>query len=128
MHYRKEESDGNGHVTGSYGYLDADGTFREVHYVADENGYRAEIRTNEPGTKDQEHAHVQMMSFADPEATDLGNHDLEQRLSHEASKAVKSITPVHFQFFQLTNGKDSETDGGSRSYMFRRTGDHGGHE
>ncbi|CAL1288794.1 unnamed protein product, partial [Larinioides sclopetarius] len=128
VHYRKEDGDGHGHVTGSYGYLDNDGMYREVHYVADENGFRAEVMTNEPGTKDQEHAHAQILSFADQEATELGNHEVEQRSSQGSSTDVKSVTPFHFQFFQQPNDKGSESPGGNRSYMFRRTGEHGGHE
>jgi len=42
-------------VHGSYGYRDNHGVYREVVYVADRNGFRANIKTNEPGisgTKD----------------------------------------------------------------------------
>jgi len=42
--YHREEGDGSGRVTGSYGYTDAYGIYRYVDYVADENGYRATIR------------------------------------------------------------------------------------
>lgn len=37
-------------MRGSYGFTDENGIRREVHYVADHNGFRAEIKTNEPGT------------------------------------------------------------------------------
>lgn len=47
--YRKEESDKNGVVRGSYGYTDANGIYRHVDYVADQNGFRANIKSNEPG-------------------------------------------------------------------------------
>jgi len=47
--YRKEESDKNGVVRGSYGYKDVSGIYRHVEYVADENGFRANIKSNEPG-------------------------------------------------------------------------------
>lgn len=47
--YRKEESDKNGVVKGSYGYTDTSGIYRHVEYVADENGFRANIKSNEPG-------------------------------------------------------------------------------
>lgn len=47
--YRKEESDKNGVVRGSYGYMDNSGLYRHVEYVADENGFRANIKSNEPG-------------------------------------------------------------------------------
>ncbi|XP_037280960.1 cuticle protein 16.8 [Rhipicephalus microplus] len=46
----EQSSDGKT-VRGSYGYTDKDGLFRIVEYIADENGFRAMIKTNEPGTK-----------------------------------------------------------------------------
>ncbi|XP_070387696.1 cuticle protein 10.9-like [Dermacentor albipictus] len=48
--YRNEKSDANNVKTGSYGYRDANGIYRRVTYIADANGYRATIDTNEPGT------------------------------------------------------------------------------
>jgi len=47
--FRKEDSDGRGSVTGSYGYTDANGLFRLVEYIADANGFRANVKSNEPG-------------------------------------------------------------------------------
>lgn len=47
--YRKEASDKNGVVRGTYGYMDTSGIYRHVEYVADENGFRANIKSNEPG-------------------------------------------------------------------------------
>lgn len=46
---RSEQSDGKT-VTGSYSYVDADGVYRTVSYIADEGGFRANVKTNEPGT------------------------------------------------------------------------------
>ncbi|XP_022706219.1 adult-specific rigid cuticular protein 15.7-like [Varroa jacobsoni] len=37
-------------VAGSYGLVDIDGRSRVVNYVADGLGFRASIKTNEPGT------------------------------------------------------------------------------
>ncbi|KAG8171387.1 hypothetical protein JTE90_016070, partial [Oedothorax gibbosus] len=48
--FRKEYGDAHGNKYGSYGLTDADGRVRVVNYVADENGFRADVRTNEPGT------------------------------------------------------------------------------
>ncbi|KAL1458869.1 hypothetical protein MTO96_043402, partial [Rhipicephalus appendiculatus] len=48
--YHKEQGDANNVKTGTYGYLDANGIFRRVSYVADANGFRATVDTNEPGT------------------------------------------------------------------------------
>lgn len=64
----KQERSNNPHeVHGSYGYRDKSGIYREVTYVADKNGFRANIKTNEPGvagTKDP--ASVKMDSFYSP--------------------------------------------------------------
>ncbi|KAF8773328.1 Adult-specific rigid cuticular protein 15.5 like protein [Argiope bruennichi] len=40
--------DHGGAVAGRYGYLDASGIGRQVHYVADHAGLRANVHTNEP--------------------------------------------------------------------------------
>ncbi len=48
---RQETGDGNGAVRGAYSYKDAQGLVRVVNYVADALGYRANVDTNEPGTK-----------------------------------------------------------------------------
>ncbi|GIY17742.1 uncharacterized protein CDAR_406951 [Caerostris darwini] len=126
MHYKKEESDGHGNVKGSYGYFDDHGTFREVHYVADHNGFRAEIRTNEPGTKDQEHPHAQVFSFVEDEDSESSNHqELQKRSSHGDSD---SKAPLQFQQFHHTGGNSMDSLAGHRLHLFKRTGEHGGHE
>ncbi|GIY71351.1 uncharacterized protein CDAR_279501 [Caerostris darwini] len=60
--HRDEISNGAGDVKGSYGYVDAKGVYRKVEYVADEGGFRAEIKTNEPGTANQDPAYVKIQS------------------------------------------------------------------
>lgn len=57
---RSETADGSGTVTGSYSYLDAEGLTRVVEYVADAAGYRATVKTNEPGTANANPADVQV--------------------------------------------------------------------
>jgi hypothetical protein len=46
---RQEQSDDEGNIRGSYGYMDAQGLFRHVQYEADQNGFRAKVSSNEPG-------------------------------------------------------------------------------
>ncbi|KPM09986.1 structural constituent of cuticle-like protein [Sarcoptes scabiei] len=53
--YRNEEQDKSGVIRGSYGYTDANGLYRVVDYVADDDGFRASIRTNEPGGLTEPH-------------------------------------------------------------------------
>ena len=68
----REESGIGGHaVKGSYGFKDDRGVDRQVHYVADHAGFRAEVKTNEPGTTNQDPAAVKIHSSAHPY---FGNH------------------------------------------------------
>ncbi|XP_064454840.1 cuticle protein 10.9-like [Ornithodoros turicata] len=62
--YRTESGDANNFKTGSYGYHDAAGVYRHVEYVADADGFRATVQTNEPGTKSSAPAGVQYSSQA----------------------------------------------------------------
>ncbi|GFT07623.1 cuticle protein 14 isoform b [Nephila pilipes] len=56
--FRKEAGDSHGNVAGSYGLRDADGRIRIVNYVADAAGFRADIKTNEPGVEPKDPAHT----------------------------------------------------------------------
>ncbi|KFM73245.1 Cuticle protein 14 isoform b, partial [Stegodyphus mimosarum] len=56
--FRKESGDGHGNVAGSYGLRDADGRVRVVNYVADAAGFRADIKSNEPGVEPKDPAHA----------------------------------------------------------------------
>lgn len=65
--WKQESSNNPQEVHGSYGYRDKNGIYREVVYVADKNGFRANIKTNEPGvagTKDP--AGVKIESYYSP--------------------------------------------------------------
>ncbi|GFS31218.1 cuticle protein 16.8 [Nephila pilipes] len=62
--HRQEHGDGHGYVQGSYGYTDHKGIHREVHYEADHQGFRATVKTNEPGTDNQDPANVNFHSNA----------------------------------------------------------------
>ena len=56
---RQETADENGAVKGSYSYKDATGLFRTVEYLADDiNGFRANVRSNEPGLESSAPADV----------------------------------------------------------------------
>ncbi|GBL84928.1 hypothetical protein AVEN_42196-1 [Araneus ventricosus] len=48
--HRNEVADGTGAVKGAYGYQDPLGVYRNVEYTAGKDGYKAVIRSNEPGT------------------------------------------------------------------------------
>lgn len=60
--YRSEA--GNGKVlTGSYGYMLPDGIYRHVDYVADERGFKAFVRTSEPGMSNNNPSNVVINSI-----------------------------------------------------------------
>lgn len=71
--FHSETGDGSGKVTGTYGYKDAYGVYRVVDYVADENGYRATIRSNEPGMEAPGPADVELNVETPPANVFLGH-------------------------------------------------------
>ncbi|GFS53202.1 cuticle protein 14 isoform b [Nephila pilipes] len=54
--FRRETGDQFGNKIGSYGLRVGDGRMRIVNYVADHNGYRADVVSNEPGLSSQEYS------------------------------------------------------------------------
>ncbi|XP_055949094.1 adult-specific rigid cuticular protein 15.5-like [Argiope bruennichi] len=73
--YRQEKGNGLGGVVGSYGFKDARGIIRNVNYVADHDGFRAQVNTNEPGTANQ-----------NPAAVLVNSHQ---------PVVVKAVEPIH---------------------------------
>lgn len=65
QNFRKETGDPWGNKWGSYGLQDIDGRWRVVNYVADKEGFRAKIETNEPGTGNVDSADA-IVNGADP--------------------------------------------------------------
>lgn len=49
--YRLEITDADNVRMGTYGYMDAKGLYRQVHYLADATGFHVFVCTNEPGTE-----------------------------------------------------------------------------
>lgn len=82
---RHEEDLGDGTKRGSFGYRDAHGMYRLVNYIADHDGFRAWVKTNEPGTADSAPAAAKI------EKTDEAPVKVAPILS--AAKAVQ-VAPV----------------------------------
>jgi len=79
---RQESADASGVVRGSYSLVSADGIKRIVNYIADENGFRAQVQTNEPGTESKSSADVIMQSSqlpAEEIALRVGPRPFEQK-------------------------------------------------
>ncbi|GFY55366.1 uncharacterized protein TNIN_85281 [Trichonephila inaurata madagascariensis] len=49
VHFRREKGDPSGTVSGSYGYMHINGLYRTVEYVANAEGFKAQVKSNEPG-------------------------------------------------------------------------------
>ncbi|GFS95756.1 sodium-dependent proline transporter [Nephila pilipes] len=56
--YRQETASNEGVITGNYGYKDFQGIYRQVEYTADENGFHAVLKSNEPGLANVDTADV----------------------------------------------------------------------
>ncbi|GBM74286.1 hypothetical protein AVEN_20297-1 [Araneus ventricosus] len=83
----QESGDGNGRVTGSYSLSNLEGHSRTVDYIADEAGFRATIRTNEPGTANINPADVVMESSAEA-------NPISYSLGTAAAPATRVISPA----------------------------------
>lgn len=66
LQHRNETSDEKGIVKGSYSYIDPFGIYRKVYYTADEQGFHAVVKTNEPGTVSHSTADAVFMSETPP--------------------------------------------------------------
>lgn len=66
--HRQEVVDSSGAVKGSYGYIDPLGVQRLVEYKADKDGYRAVVKSNEPGTSEQSSANALFIVETPPQA------------------------------------------------------------
>ncbi|GIX79692.1 hypothetical protein CDAR_301641 [Caerostris darwini] len=85
---RSESSDASGKVTGSYTVQNEDGSVRVVEYIADENGFRAKVKTNEAGTKSDDPANVSIKSNAPAPIAPI-----QQQYSGKASFPAIIYTP-----------------------------------
>lgn len=64
--HREETANEAGVVTGSYGYRDLHGVYRVVNYIADKDGFRAFVKTNEPGAANPGSADVVVLAESPP--------------------------------------------------------------
>ncbi|CAL1269988.1 unnamed protein product, partial [Larinioides sclopetarius] len=87
---RSESSDASGKVTGSYTVRNEDGSHRVVEYIADKDGFRANVKTNEPGTKSDDPAHVVIKS--DAPAASAPIQQQQQQFSGKANFPARTYT------------------------------------
>lgn len=107
---REESQDASGTITGFYTIRDADGNARRVDYVADANGYRATITTNEIGTESKSPADVDLQSSA-PTAEVLTRQyqDEQDRLALQNSNQPRQPQPPARRVASPSSGQSSFT-------------------
>ncbi|GBM98078.1 hypothetical protein AVEN_176945-1 [Araneus ventricosus] len=88
--HREESGNGAGGVVGSYGFTDDRGIARQVNYIADHAGFRAQVKTNEPGTANQNPAAVQVISN-DPYARGAAEPFLSRPTGVAVAQAVPGV-------------------------------------
>ncbi|XP_040067750.2 cuticle protein 16.8-like [Ixodes scapularis] len=86
---RQETGDEFNGKVGSYSYTDAAGVHRTVNYIADAAGFRANVDTNEPGTKTSEPADAATVSAAVE-----GPHPDVVKVVRPAPVVVKAVQPA----------------------------------
>ncbi|XP_035229339.1 uncharacterized protein LOC118201355 isoform X2 [Stegodyphus dumicola] len=112
---RQESADASGKVTGSYSVTNEDGSVRVVKYVADEQGFRADIDTNEPGTKSDNPADVSFRSSA------------VEKLVKSAPKIYAHSKPAAAQPIQAPAAfKSASGSSGGYSYQYQSELEDGG--
>lgn len=87
--HREESADGSGVVTGSYSYRDPNGVYRVVNYIADKDGFRASVKTNEPGAANPGSADVVVFAERPPLKTvveSLRRSDVEVAVASDQSE------------------------------------------
>ncbi|GFR01357.1 cuticle protein 14 isoform a [Trichonephila clavata] len=102
--FRSEGTDALGRVVGSYGLKHIDGTHRVVEYVADKDGFRAEVRSNEPGVISAEAADASIIK------TDEHNHPLTvSASSDDAARETfgKRLSPQDTSRVSYVSASDS---------------------
>ncbi|RWS30154.1 Cuticle protein 16.8-like protein [Leptotrombidium deliense] len=103
LQHRHEQSDANGVRRGSYGYLDANGIYRTVEYIADENGFRVNVKSNEPGLDGRKSADVNVVTQKVSPKSEIGAVASEDTLTpHKTESYISKLkqttsnhAPIH---------------------------------
>lgn len=110
--FYREKGYANGTREGSYGYTTRNGLIRIVTYVADENGYRAEVLTNEPGVDGSPNpADVNMTKETEPdrEALAQGPTGTSSSNPQQSSGANQQVAPQSYGNPQTMAGVSQQT-------------------
>lgn len=128
----QESGDGSGRVTGFYTIMGDDGRERRVDYIADADGYRAQISTNEVGTRAQSSAdanyQVQLPSAGQLEAAKISYEQykyLEDTHATERQRVALQSNQKHAQSQQslIDSNRQQQFNAGQTSTLQRGSSD-----
>ncbi|GFT90630.1 cuticle protein 16.8 [Nephila pilipes] len=111
--YRHEQKDSKGNIHGRFGYRDAKGQYRQVDYVADNHGFRANIKTNEPGVIDQNPANVEIQKDKN-EARN--SHQIDVAHSPDQSAGYNHEKSTESEQYHRQPVKEAQSHGDGASY------------
>lgn len=99
---RHEEDLGDGTKRGSFGYRDAHGMYRLVNYIADHDGFRAWVKTNEPGTSDSAPAAVRIEKNGEaaPKVAPILSASKTLQVAPVAASPVAAFVPAPARLLQ----------------------------
>lgn len=81
--YRTSKGSSKGKEVGSYGFKDSDGRMRVIDYVADNSGFKANIRSNEPGIGEPDSADAIF------NGKDSGKISVKYSIAHKTNRKPK---------------------------------------
>lgn len=103
--YRQEVGDGK-FLSGSYGYVLPDGIYRHVDYVADDRGFRAFIRTSEPGTANENPSNVVITSNPVPGAPSYQSSEGAKQNLLATAPLLPAYTPGLYDYSTLNSDRE----------------------
>ncbi|KFM69468.1 Cuticle protein 14 isoform b, partial [Stegodyphus mimosarum] len=92
--FYREKGFANGTRQGSYGYTTRNGLIRIVTYVADKDGYRAEVLTNEPGIEAVNPSNVTVTKEKEPDPEALARGPTGSESAAQSSVIYSSASNV----------------------------------
>ncbi|GFX19236.1 cuticle protein 16.8 [Trichonephila clavipes] len=113
--YRHEQKDAKGNIHGRFGYRDAKGQYRQVDYVADNHGFRANVKTNEPGIVDQNPANVEIQKDKN-EASKEYSHHVDVAHSPDQSADYKHEKGAESEQYHRQPVKEAPSHGDGNDY------------
>ncbi|XP_022238876.1 GATA zinc finger domain-containing protein 14-like isoform X1 [Limulus polyphemus] len=145
----QESSDESGKVSGSYKVIGGKDNDRVVEYTADENGFHATVRTNDPAVEDKNPADVTVMKDStlfglntpndnegfpavvtrqNGSARDIANKDADDSLEYIGNSSSSYVIYLNEEDSQFKDKHHHDHDHNSSDHSHEDYGGHDSHE